>query len=208
MTTFTTSAIWHGTYPGYYVTFILGGFSTPVARLARQNLRPLFLHPLESISPVIPSRTDRWEKLRQALRDLPPPPPSLPKRVYDVVGTIATLLLLNFMAAPFTVCYWRDTIEVWSRMDWYGIWMIGLGYAFFYGGGAKLCKNLKEKKLQKAEKHIAGVEEEYVHPTLRTKDMEGIGLNAIPPVDEAITELEEAVEKVIEKHQQEMRKEQ
>ena len=208
MKTFTTSAIWHGTYPGYYATFILGGFSTPVARLARQNLRPLFLHPLEIVPPVIPSKTDRWEKLRQAVRDIPPPPPSLPKKVYDIMGTIATLLLLNFMAAPFTVWHWRDTMEVWSRMDWYGIWMVGLGYAFFYGGGAKLCKDLKEKRLQKAEKDIIGVEEEYIHPTLRTKDMEGIGMNAIPPVDEAITEFEEVVDKVIEKHKQEVRKKQ
>ena len=208
MITFTTSAVWHGTYPGYYAMFILGGFSTPVARLARQNLRPLFLHLREIVPPVIPSKTDKWEKLRQALKDIPPPPPSLPKRVYDTMGTIATLLLLNFSAAPFTVWHWGDTMEVWSRMDWYGIWMVGLGYAFFYGGGAKLCKDLKEKRLQSAEKDIIGVEEEYVHPTLRTKDMEGIGMNAIPPVDEAITEFEEVVEKVIEKHKQEMRKKQ
>jgi len=208
MSTFTTSAIWHGTYPGYYATFILGGFSTPIARLARQNLRPLFLHPLEIVPPVIPSKPDRWEKLRQAVRDTPPPPPSLPKRVYDIVGTIATLLLLNFMVAPFMVWHWMDTVEIWSRMDWYGTWMVGLGYAFFYGGGAKLCKNLKEKRLQEAKKNIVGVEEEYVHPTLRTKDMEGIGMNAVPPVDEAMTEFEEVVKKVIEKHKWEVKKKQ
>jgi lysophospholipid acyltransferase len=142
------------------------------------------------------------------VRDIPSPPTSLPKRVYDIVGTIATLLLLNFIAAPFLVLYWRDTMEVWSRMDWYGIWMVSLGYAFFYGGGAKLCKNLKEKRLLKAETSVVSVEEEYVHPTLRTKDMEGIGMNAIPPVDEAITEFEEVVEKVIEMHKQETRKKQ
>lgn len=160
MIAFTTSAIWHGTYPGYYATFILFGFITPIARLARQYLRPLLLHPLEIIPPVIPSEPDKWEKLRQAVRDIPAPPPSLPKRVYDIVGTIATLLLLNFTAAPFMVLYWSDTMEAWSRMDWYGIWIVGLGWAFFYGGGAKLCKNLKEKRLQKATKSIVGVEKE------------------------------------------------
>lgn len=208
MITFTTSAIWHGTYPGYYATFIYGGFGTPIARLARQNLRPLFLHLPEIVPSVIPYKNDKWEKLRQAVRDIPTPPPSLPKRVYDILGTIATLLFLNFMGAPFTVWYWRDTMEVWSRMDWYGIWMVALGYAFFYGGGAKLCKELKEKRLQKAENDTAGVEGEYVHPTLRTEDMKGIGMNAIPPVDEAIIEFEEVMEKAIEKHKQETRKKQ
>jgi lysophospholipid acyltransferase len=123
------------------------------------------------------------------------------------MGTTVTLLLFNFMAAPFVVCYWRDTMEVWSRMDWYGIWIVGLGYAFFSGGGTKLCKNLKEVRLQKAEKTPVGIEEEYVHPTLRTKGMEGTRMNVTPPVDEVMTGFE-VVEKVIEKHKQEIRKKQ
>ncbi len=85
-------------------------------------------------------------------------------------------------------------------MDWYGIWIVSLGYAFFSGGGTKLCKNLKEERLRKAEKDLIGVEEEHVHPTLHT--------NAILPVDGVITGPEEVVEKVIEKHKQEIRKEQ
>jgi lysophospholipid acyltransferase len=133
------------------------------------------------------------------MRGIPPPLSSLPKKVYDIVGTITTLLLLNFLAAPFMVCYWRDTMEVWSRMDWYGIWIVGLGYAFFSGGGTKLCKNLKEARLRKVEKDLIGVEER-VYPTLRTKGMEDIRMNAIPPVDVVI------VEKVIEKHKQEIMK--
>ena len=95
------------------------------------------------------------------------------------------------------VYYWGDTMEVWSRMDWYGIWIVGLGYAFFSGGGTKLCKNLKEERLRKAERDLIGVEEEYVHPTLRT--------NTIPPMGGVITGLEG---KVNDKHKQEIRKEQ
>lgn len=205
--TFTTSAIWHGTYPGYYVTFIFAGFSTSLARLARQNLRPLVLHPLEIIPPVISSKPDKWAKLRQAVKDIPPPPSSLPKKLYDIVGAITTLLLFNFLAAPFMVYYWRDTMEVWSRMDWYGLWIVGLGYAFFFGGGKELCKNLKEDRLRKAEKDLIGIEE-YVHPTLRTKGVEDIRINAIPPMDGVITGFEEVVEKVIEKHKQEIKKKQ
>lgn len=83
-------------------------------------------------------------------------------------------------------------------MDWYGIWIVGLGYAFFSCGGTKLCKNLKEEGLRKSEKDLIGVEEEHVHPTLRT--------NAIPTADGVITGCGEVVEKVIEKHKQEIRK--
>lgn len=140
-------------------------------------------------------------KLRQVVRDTPPRPSSLPKKVYDIVGTITTLLLFNFMAAPFMVCYWRDTIEVWSRMGWYGFWIVGLGYAFFSSGGTKLCKNLKEERLRKAEKDLIGIEE-YVHPMLRTKGVEDIQMNSIPPVDGVM------VEKVIKKHRRELRKKQ
>jgi len=99
-------------------------------------------------------------------------------------------------------------MEVWSRMDWYGIWIVGFGYSFFSGGGTKLCTNLKEERLRKAETNLIGVEEEYAHLTLRMKDMKGIRMNSIPPVGGVITGLEEVMEKVIEKHKQGIKKKQ
>ncbi|KAM9704120.1 LOW QUALITY PROTEIN: lysophospholipid acyltransferase 2b [Menidia menidia] len=41
--TFILSAMWHGAYPGYYLTFLTGILITLAARAVRHNVRPLFL---------------------------------------------------------------------------------------------------------------------------------------------------------------------
>ncbi|XP_033330977.1 lysophospholipid acyltransferase 6 [Megalopta genalis] len=41
--TYALSALWHGFYPGYYLTFANGAFFTMVARVGRRNIRPHFL---------------------------------------------------------------------------------------------------------------------------------------------------------------------
>ncbi|TWW72051.1 Membrane-bound O-acyltransferase domain-containing protein 2 [Takifugu flavidus] len=41
--TFLLSAMWHGVYPGYYLTFVTGIAMTMAARAVRHNIRPHFL---------------------------------------------------------------------------------------------------------------------------------------------------------------------
>uniref|UniRef100_A0A667ZPZ9 Membrane bound O-acyltransferase domain containing 2b n=1 Tax=Myripristis murdjan TaxID=586833 RepID=A0A667ZPZ9_9TELE len=41
--TFILSAMWHGAYPGYYLTFLTGIIITLAARAVRHNVRPYFL---------------------------------------------------------------------------------------------------------------------------------------------------------------------
>ncbi|XP_029109832.1 lysophospholipid acyltransferase 2b isoform X1 [Scleropages formosus] len=41
--TFLLSAMWHGAYPGYYLTFVTGILVTLAARAMRHNVRPYFL---------------------------------------------------------------------------------------------------------------------------------------------------------------------
>ncbi|KOX76666.1 Membrane-bound O-acyltransferase domain-containing protein 2 [Melipona quadrifasciata] len=41
--TYALSALWHGFYPGYYLTFANGAFFTVASRVARRNIRPYFL---------------------------------------------------------------------------------------------------------------------------------------------------------------------
>ncbi|KAG7121163.1 Lysophospholipid acyltransferase like protein [Verticillium longisporum] len=43
--TFGTSALWHGFYPGYYMTFILASLIQTVAKNFRRYVRPFFLDP-------------------------------------------------------------------------------------------------------------------------------------------------------------------
>lgn len=71
-------------------------------------------------------------------------------------------LLLNFMVAQLLVWYWRDNDE--------GV--IAHALARHLGGRPWVCvlftNVFKGKRLRKTEKNIVGIEEEYVHPTLRT----------------------------------------
>ncbi|KAL1959374.1 hypothetical protein VTO42DRAFT_2177 [Malbranchea cinnamomea] len=97
LATFITSAVWHGFYPGYYLTFVLGAFLQTSAKHFRRHIRPFFLSPTD---PTKPARL---------------------KPYYDVLSWLGTQLLLSFAAAPFVVLRFRDCITVWARVYFYGI---------------------------------------------------------------------------------------
>ncbi|KAJ7087231.1 endoplasmic reticulum protein [Mycena belliarum] len=124
MITFATSAFWHGIASGYYLAFLTGGFVTTIGRLARANIRPLFL-------------------------EAPGTPPSIAKRVYDIVGMVITTLLLNYTASPFMLLTARSSFITWMRLGCYGHIVIGGSMAFFYAGGSKFFRNLQAKQAAK-----------------------------------------------------------
>jgi lysophospholipid acyltransferase len=149
MLTFATSAFWHGIATGYYLTFFFGGFITTAGRLCRANLRPL----------VLPA---------------PGAPTTITKRVYDLTGTFVSILILNYVAAPFMLLTFTDSIEAWRRLHWYGFWMIGSTLAFFWLGGSSFLKALQKKEGKVAEKVVTP--ESHVMP---------------PPLDDVAEELKE-----------------
>uniref|UniRef100_G3PKX2 Membrane bound O-acyltransferase domain containing 2b n=1 Tax=Gasterosteus aculeatus aculeatus TaxID=481459 RepID=G3PKX2_GASAC len=71
--TFILSAMWHGAYPGYYLTFLTGIVITLAARAVRHNVRPHFLK-----SPTL-------------------------KRVYDVITWAATQIAICYTVVPFVL---------------------------------------------------------------------------------------------------------
>uniref|UniRef100_A0A8P4G5C5 Membrane bound O-acyltransferase domain containing 2b n=1 Tax=Dicentrarchus labrax TaxID=13489 RepID=A0A8P4G5C5_DICLA len=71
--TFILSAMWHGAYPGYYLTFLTGIVITLAARAVRHNVRPYFLH-----SPTH-------------------------KLVYDVITWAATQIAICYTVVPFVL---------------------------------------------------------------------------------------------------------
>lgn len=97
----------HGFGYGYYLTFVLAGFASAVARQCRKHFRPHFVVEANS------SQT------------------TLSKRLYDITGTVATILSLNFITGPFFFSGLHDSLEIWRRVSWYGLWMIGLPFVFF-----------------------------------------------------------------------------
>ncbi|KAJ3863661.1 endoplasmic reticulum protein [Lentinula novae-zelandiae] len=121
MLTFATSAFWHGAQVGYYLTFLMGGFITSAARLARMNFRPFFL-PAEG------------------------QPITTAKRLYDFVGALISLLVLNYVASPFMLLTWENSIIGWTRLGWYGHVVIMGSLLFFYVGGSGFCRSLQKKR--------------------------------------------------------------
>ncbi|GAW08253.1 endoplasmic reticulum protein [Lentinula edodes] len=121
MLTFATSAFWHGAQVGYYLTFLMGGFITSAARLARMNFRPFFL-PAEG------------------------QPITTAKRLYDFVGALISLLVLNYVASPFMLLTWENSITGWTRLGWYGHVIVMGSLLFFYVGGSGFCRSLQKKR--------------------------------------------------------------
>lgn len=162
MLTYITSAIWHGVSAGYYLTFLLGGFLTTVARLARSTIRPLVL-------PSVSGPTGNKPANGHGMK-LPTPPPTLMKIAYDVAGTVCTLMVVNFACIPHILLHLSDSAEAWRRLHWYGLVMVFGPMAFFYGGGAAWLKGIQATRLRRANASVSGPGTPGVAPT-------------VPPVD-------------------------
>ncbi|KZV75106.1 MBOAT-domain-containing protein [Peniophora sp. CONT] len=170
MLTFGTSAFWHGIAPGYYMSFLYGGFVQTAGRLARGSIRPLVL-------PVPNASTTSDSSKKPAA-----PPTTALKRTYDIVGMLVTALILNFASVPFILLNMHDCLEAWRRVNWYGIWIIGGAFAFFYGGGRAWLKRVQTLRIKKA----AGV----VPPQSAKKQGEEYPQMQVPPVDVGMKEVE------------------
>ncbi|KAL4818213.1 MBOAT, membrane-bound O-acyltransferase family-domain-containing protein [Aspergillus spinulosporus] len=121
MATFTTSAFWHGFYPGYYFSFVLGSFVQTVAKNFRRYVRPFFLS------------TDGTT-------------PGPYKRYYDIVSWLVTQAVMSFVVLPFIYLSFSDSIHVWGSVYYYGIIAVAASLAFF-SSPAKgfLIKKLKSR---------------------------------------------------------------
>ena len=105
----------------------MGGFTTIVAKLARSHIRPLLLRP--------PTPTSN-----------PSGFPSLLKMIYDVLGVVLTMFILNYSASPFILLSTRESLVTWSRLGWYGHVVVMGGLVFFYGGGIRFLRRLQRVK--------------------------------------------------------------
>ncbi|KMQ93769.1 membrane-bound o-acyltransferase domain-containing protein 2 [Lasius niger] len=81
--TYALSALWHGFYPGYYLTFASGAFFTMAARSIRRHIRPLFL-----------------ESQRK-------------KTFYDILTFITTRIVMAYMTFSFILLEFMPSIKVY-----------------------------------------------------------------------------------------------
>ncbi|KII96053.1 hypothetical protein PLICRDRAFT_151169 [Plicaturopsis crispa FD-325 SS-3] len=164
MITFGTSAFWHGVSSGYYLTFLMGGLITTVGRLSRSNIRPLLL-------------------------PAPGASPSLTKRIYDLLGTVTSILILNYSAAPFMLLTFENSITAWSRLHWYGHYMIVGSLVFFYAGGSKVLKGAQRRRADALKKE--GERRPGVSASASTQSL---GSYMVPPIDAAAREVEKKID--------------
>lgn len=88
--TFILSAMWHGFYPGYYLTFGTGTLFTLAARAVRRSVRPLF----------------------QGSREK--------QKFYDLITCLATRMAVAYMVFPFLLLDFQSSIRVYRHFGFVG----------------------------------------------------------------------------------------
>ncbi|KAL8802181.1 MAG: hypothetical protein Q9182_003970 [Xanthomendoza sp. 2 TL-2023] len=106
LATFATSALWHGFYPGYYLSFVLAAFLQTVAKNFRRYIRPFFLTP-----------------------DGQRPTPH--KIYYDILSFFVTQAAFCFTTGPFVLLTLPSSLLVWSRVYFYAVVGVAASMAFF-----------------------------------------------------------------------------
>lgn len=134
--TFLTSAFWHGTRPGYYLTFATGALYQTCGKIYRRNLRPIFMD-RDGVTPL----RYKW--------------------VYDAVCFYVIKLACGFMVQPFIILDWKKSLQAWGSVFFYIHIGIIVTLVLFKGPYArqvvKFCKSkqpkeqaiMEQKKLEK-----------------------------------------------------------
>lgn len=137
--TFLTSAFWHGTRPGYYLTFATGALFQTCGKFYRRNFRPIFMSK-DGVTPL----PYKW--------------------VYDCICFYVTKLCFGYMVQPFIILDLKKSLEAWSSVYFYI--HIGIIVTFFLFRGPyskkviKYCKSKQPKEIaiinqKKLEKDIS-----------------------------------------------------
>ncbi|KAK4312918.1 hypothetical protein Pmani_015689 [Petrolisthes manimaculis] len=90
--TYMLSSLWHGFYPGYYITFVSGAFFTIVARYVRRSVRPQVL----KLGPGV-------------------------KKGYDLLTCLSTRLILAYFTFPFIHLRFWGSIAVYRDMYFFPV---------------------------------------------------------------------------------------
>lgn len=98
------SAVWHGFYPGYYLTFFMGGLCTILGRIWRKNISSrIYMLKMQSVD-----------------------------KVYNTLKTIGMMLIVSFTSLPFQYYSLSSTITVFNNIYWYGLFMILSGWIIVF----------------------------------------------------------------------------
>jgi len=102
-------ALWHGFYPGYWISFVQAAILTKTSRLVRRVVRPLFLSPGES-------------------NNTPNPELTIKKRYYDFVTWFTTSIFIAYNMAPFFLLEFEASVAFYSSVGWIGHIIVGSAF--------------------------------------------------------------------------------
>ncbi|KAJ3106653.1 lysophospholipid acyltransferase [Phlyctochytrium bullatum] len=104
LVTWIVSALWHGFYPCYYLTFLSGAMVTAAGITLRRNVRP-FVTGKSRLAPFKP--------------------------VYDALGWALTQTSLNYICAPFPLYKLHLGLRVWASVGYIVHWGMALAILLF-----------------------------------------------------------------------------
>ena len=64
-------------------------------------------------------------------------------------------MIMNYAAAPFMLLTIEDTLECFSRVEWYGYTIVGGSLFFFYAGGTRALKKAQAKRVKNYQDMVA-----------------------------------------------------
>ncbi|KAL2912169.1 Lysophospholipid acyltransferase [Polyrhizophydium stewartii] len=133
-----SSAFWHGFHAGYYLSFLSATMFILAGRVTRRALRPFFT---TLGSPLLPY-----------------------KPLYDVLGFVFTMGILNYIFMPFIVWHADASLRIWGSV--YGLGHLALITAIVLldtlGGGQYLVKRVLPRMIKQnvddklAHEHVDG----------------------------------------------------
>lgn len=137
--TFLTSAFWHGTRPGYYLTFATGALFQTCGKFFRRNFRPIFM--------------DKDGKT-----------PLKSKIIYDIITFYVTKIAFGYLVQPFIILDFGNSLYCWKTVYFY----IHFGiFVTFFSFKGPYSKNLVKwlKSMQPA--HIEAKEQKEVETEIK-----------------------------------------
>lgn len=183
LATFVTSAIWHGFYPGYYLSFLLAAFLQTVSK----GKTHFFSH---DYSTIMLTKKDCRRYVRPFFLTPDGERPTRYKPYYDFISYLATQLAFTFTTAPFILLSLQSSIQVWSGVYFYAIIGTAAVMAFFASPAKSwLVKQLKARKqgVQPIPKGSNTKKEKY-------SQLLGLPNHPGRDVDEVVQEIREEVQ--------------
>ncbi|GAC96833.1 endoplasmic reticulum protein [Pseudozyma hubeiensis SY62] len=139
MTTFFTSAFWHGLEPGYYMSFVLAGFMQSAAKMLRRHVRPLFFS-----QPNVPNPT-----FSNVLTFSPA------QLAYCTASVIVSQITLNYAVAPFMLLEFKASLAGWKAVYFYGHVLTFVAIVAFQNGLGKTLDRKRGKVATKKRDEVA-----------------------------------------------------